>query len=94
MSQSFYGSIDFTKLIELAKQKNKAFHRSDVNGKIYVDVQVFIKDEPDKYGNNLSIRTSYKGATTEDKVYFGNLKKSENNQSEVTPTDIPDTFDF
>lgn len=76
MSQKLYGSFDFSKLLELAKQGNKAFSKAE-NGKIYCNVDIWINDEKDKYGNNASIQTNFKDATKEDKVYFGNLKLSE-----------------
>ena len=77
MSNTYYGSIDFSKLIEEAKKGNKAFHKSEKNGRIYLNVQVFIKDEVDAYGNSMTIRSTFKGATKEDKFYFANLKPSE-----------------
>lgn len=77
MSKLMYGSIDFTKLLELAKSGNKAFSRSEKNGKIYMNVNIWINDEKDKFDNDASIQTSFKDATKEDKHYFGNLKFSE-----------------
>lgn len=71
-----YGSIDFSKLLELAKSGNKAFSRAE-NGKIYLNLNVWINDEKDKFGNSASMQTTFKDATKEDKVYFGNLKISE-----------------
>lgn len=81
MAQLLYGSIDFSKLLELAKSGNKAFSRAE-NGKIYMNMNVWINDEKDKFGNNASIQTSFKEATKEDKIYFGNLKISELKQPE------------
>jgi hypothetical protein len=76
MSKLMYGSLDFSKLLELAKSGNKAFSRAE-NGKIYLNLNVWINDEKDKFGNDASMQTSFKDATKEDKVYFGNLKISE-----------------
>ena len=50
MAQSFYGSIDFSKLIEQAKAGHKAFSKSEKNGKIYLNVDVYVKDEVDQFG--------------------------------------------
>ena len=94
MSKSFYGSIDFTKLIEEAKKGNKAFHKSDKNGRIYLDIQAFTKDEVDAYGNAMSIRSTYKGATKEDKFYFSNLKPSEEQEQPIVSNDIPNSDDL
>lgn len=76
MSKLLYGSIDFSKLLELAKSGNKAFSRAN-NGKIYLNLNVWINDEKDNYGNDASLQTSFKDAAKEDKIYFGNLKISE-----------------
>lgn len=94
MSKSFYGSIDFSKLIEEAKKGNKAFSKSEKNGRIYLNVQVFIKDEVDSYGNSMAVRSTYKGATKEDKFYFGNLKPSEEQEQPIVDNDIPDSDDL
>lgn len=94
MSNSFYGSIDFSKLIEEAKKGNKAFIKSEKNGRIYLNVQVFIKDEVDSYGNSMAVRSTYKGATKEDKFYFGNLKPSEEQEQPIVDNDIPDSGDL
>jgi hypothetical protein len=76
MANSFYGSIDFSKLMELAKAGDKAFSKSEKNGKIYLNIEVYVKDEVGQYGDKASIRTSFKGATKEEKHYFSNLKES------------------
>jgi len=81
MSKLLYGSIDFTNLLELAKAGNKAFSKAD-NGKIYLNLNVWINDEKDKYGNDASMQTSFKDAAKEDKIYFGNLKISEKKENE------------
>lgn len=75
MSQLLYGSIDFSKLLELAKAGNKAFSKA-ANGKIYCNLNVWVNDVPDQYGNDASIQTNFKDATKDDRVYFGNMKKS------------------
>ncbi len=57
MAQSFYGSIDFTKLIEKAKAGDKAFTKTE-NGKIYLNVRVWVNDEQDNYGNIASFQSN------------------------------------
>ena len=76
MSKLLYGSIDFSKLLELAKAGNKAFSKAQ-NGKIYVNINVWLNDEKDQYGNDASLQTNFKEATKDEKIYFGNLKVSE-----------------
>lgn len=84
---SYYGSIDFTKLVEMAKSGNKAFTKTE-NGKIYLNVRVWVNDELDKFGNCASFQSNFKGATKEDKFYFGNLKESTPIEEEITPEDV------
>jgi hypothetical protein len=93
MATSYYGSIDFTKLLEQAKAGNKAFTKNE-NGKIYLNVRVYVNDEVDKYGNCASFQSNFKGAQKEDKFYFGNLKESKPSESPVQVNDIPDVSDF
>ena len=93
MAQSFYGSIDFTKLIEKAKAGDKAFTKTE-NGKIYLNVRVWVNDEQDNYGNIASFQSNFKGATKEDKFYFGNLKESKPIEQEIKPDEIPSDFDL
>jgi hypothetical protein len=93
MSASYYGSIDFTKLLEQAKAGNKAFTKNE-NGKIYLNVRVYVNDEVDKYGNCASFQSNFKGATKEDKFYFGNLKESTPLEMPVVEADIVDPSDL
>ena len=69
MSKLLYGSIDFSKLLELAKAGNKAFSKAQ-NGKIYVNINVWLNDEKDQYGNDASLQTNFKEATKDEKIYF------------------------
>jgi hypothetical protein len=96
MSKLLYGSIDFSKLLELAKSGNKAFSKAE-NGKIYLNLNVWINDTKDQYGNDASIQTSFKDASKEDKIYFGNLKLSEQQAPkplEENNSDIPSADDL
>ena len=84
---SYYGSIDFNKLMEQAKVGNRAFSKSE-NGKIYLNVRLWVNDELDKYGNVASFQSNFKGASKEDRFYFGNLKESAPVEIEVLGADI------
>jgi hypothetical protein len=90
---SFYGSIDFSKLLEQAKAGNKAFTKNE-NGKIYLNVRVWVNDELDKYGNVASFQSNFKGAQKEDKFYFGNLKESIAVEEAVQSNDVPNADDL
>jgi len=93
MSQSFYGSIDFSKLLEQAKAGNKAFTKNE-NGKIYLNVRVWVNDEEDKFGNIASFQSNFKGAQKEDKFYFGNLKESKLVEQKIEINDVPEVDDL
>lgn len=93
MATGFYGSIDFSKLMEQAKAGNKAFTKNE-NGKIYLNVKVYVNDEVDKYGNIASLQSNFKGATKEDKFYFGNLKESTPIEVAVVDSDIVSADDL
>jgi len=96
MGKLLYGSIDFSKLLELAKSGNKAFSKAE-NGKIYLNLNVWINDTKDQYGNDASLQTSFKDASKEDRFYFGNLKVSEQQPPrplEENDTDIPSSDDL
>lgn len=93
MAQSFYGSIDFSKLLEQAKAGNKAFTKTE-NGKIYLNVRVWVNDEEDKFGNIASFQSNFKGAQKEDKFYFGNLKESKAVEMQVESNDVPEVDDL
>ena len=90
---SFYGSIDFSKLMEQAKAGNKAFTKNE-NGKIYLNVRDWVNEELDKYGNCASFQSNFKGAQKEDKFYFGNLKESTAIEEPVQANDIPNVSDL
>lgn len=76
MSKLINASICFTDLMDLAKKPHSAFTRSDKNHKAYVSVQIWINDEPDKYGNDVSLmmNSTQKSKDVEGKVYIGNGK--------------------
>jgi hypothetical protein len=77
-NQLFYGSLDLTTLIELAKKKHSAFTKGS-NGKIYASINIWLNSEVDKFGNIMSVQVnpSKEMKEIEDRVYIGNLKQSE-----------------
>lgn len=75
MSERFYGSLDVTEIIDLANKKHSAFFKTE-GGKIKANIQAWLNDTPDKYGNLVSIQLN----PTENKIeedgrpYIANLK--------------------
>ena len=78
--KSYYGSLDLTTILAQAKLPHSAFVRAGKNNKMFMQVQIWVNDEPDQYGNSLSVKLQSKDAETgklEGNIYLGNLKKSE-----------------
>ena len=90
-SKLLVGSINLTKLNNLARAANKAFSKSK-NGDIYCNINIWVNDEADQYGNHASIKTNYKDMPKEEKNYIGNLKYLEQQNNEpkpITEADFP-----
>lgn len=67
------GSINLSELLEKAKKQHSAFNKA-TNGKIYANVVIWLNDEPDQFGNNVSIALSNKKDAETEKTYIGNAK--------------------
>lgn len=92
MVQSFFGSIDYDKLVEALKTGQVKTFKTD-NGKRLVNVNVWINDTEDQYGNIASISLSLKDEFKEEKkkvVYIGNMKKSTPSITEAAAEDFND----
>lgn len=78
MNQSYYGSIDITKLLYELKAKHSGFYKGN-NGKVYANVEVWVNETQDKFGNVMSIKIKPSKANKdiEKAFYLGNCKKSE-----------------
>ena len=89
MSKLLNGSINLSKL-----DKTKLF-KSPKTGDVYLNVNVWLNDEVDDYGNNASIQqsiTKEEREAGEKATYIGNLKeyKPETPANEpVEDTDLP-----
>ena len=84
MSKNYYGSICLTDLITEAKNLHPSFQKGN-NGKLYVNVNVWINDQEDRFGNNAAIKISDKDETKG--IYIGNLKEGKQS-SNVTQSDV------
>lgn len=95
MAQSYYGSINFDKLMEALKEgKVKTFKTE--KGVRLANVNIWINDEADQYGNHASISLPLKEEHQEEKmkaVYIGNLKKQPPKTTEATAEDFNDDYD-
>jgi hypothetical protein len=90
MNQSFYGSIDITRLLKELKTKHSGFYKGN-NGHIYANTQVWLNETPDKFGNVLSVKInpSKEKKDIEKAFYLGNCKKSDGPKP-MGDNDIPD----
>lgn len=88
MSNLFYGSICVTDILDNLKNKHSAFTKGQ-NGKIYASVNVWLNDAVDKYGNIMSVQInpSKENKDNEERVYIGNLKKSEG-AKQISDSDV------
>jgi hypothetical protein len=67
------------------------------NGKLYLNIDLWINAEVDKYGNigSVSVRQSKEEREVkEKKIYIGNFKKSDLKQPEVPAQNIIDDLPF
>lgn len=79
MAQLFTGSICLSDLIDMAKRQHSAYTKAQSNGKIYVNVKIWLNDEPDKYNNiiGLQLNSSKDKKETEPAFYIGNARRVE-----------------
>lgn len=78
-SQLFGGSMCITDLMEQLNKAHSAFTKSAKNGKVYASFLVWVNEEKDEFGNNISLQlsSSKEKRETEGKIYIGNAKKLE-----------------
>jgi len=76
MAKLFNGSIDLSKidksLIKTLDKDGNPFK----NGAKYLNISIWLNDEPDKFGNTLSIQIGDK----ENRIYLGNAKEYQKKQ--------------
>ena len=78
MSTLLGGSLCLSDINANAKIGHSAFTRA-ANGKVYFNVNIWLNDEKDKYGNTASVMLNSKKELrdTEGKIYIGNAKPVE-----------------
>jgi hypothetical protein len=89
MNQLFGGSICLTDLIEQAKKGHSAFSKSVKNGKVYFNMNTWINEEKDKFGNSMShqLNSTKEKREAEGKIYIGNSKELETSKP-VSANDV------
>lgn len=84
MAQGFYGSICLT---DIPKDK---ITTSEKNGKKYLNISLWVNDEPDQYQNIASISVSQTKDEKAKRVYIGNLKYAQAAQAKAAPAQTQD----
>jgi hypothetical protein len=89
MNQLFSGSICITDLMETMKLGHSSFSKAQ-NGKVYANILIWQNEEPDKFGNSMSLQLSSTKdmREKEEKVYIGNAKVFDNKKP-VSQRDMP-----
>jgi hypothetical protein len=90
MNQLFNGSICVS---DIPKEKLTQAK----NGKLYLNIDIWINADVDQYGNigSVSVRQSKEQREAkEKKTYIGNFKKSELRQPDAPPADILEDLPF
>lgn len=80
MSKMLYGSIDLTKIDKSKIVSTDKNGQPFQNGAKYLNVVVWVDDEPDQYGNTASVQQSLSKQERESGVkakYIGNLKSND-----------------
>jgi hypothetical protein len=85
MSQNFYGSICITDILNEANNLHPSFSKGK-NGKIYLNVTMWLNDQPDQFGNMVSVKISDKNDVKG--AYIGNLKKGETKDNSINQSDV------
>lgn len=90
MPQSFYGSINFDSLLNgLKSGELKTFVNAE--GKRFININIYVNDEDDKYGNRGSVSVPLKEEFQTDnhkRYYIGNIKLSTPQIKEGTAQDF------
>jgi hypothetical protein len=90
MSERINASICLTDIGEKVKQSHSAVTVGK-NGKKYANITIWINDEKDQFGNDVSIQLNSKQESreTEGKVYVGNGKTNRLPAITGMPADAP-----
>lgn len=96
MAKSYYGSIDYDKLLNDLKAGRLKTYKNE-KGTRYINVQVYLNDQPDQFGQHGSLAVPLKeefhtevAGKKQNKLYIGNLKESTPKISEATAEDFQD----
>ena len=87
-TKKYYGSINFSKLLEAVQAKHSSFVRAGEKKQLFANITLWINDEPDKFGNTMLIQLNPSKDSGEKVIYFANLKPSQYRIEGVSDTDL------
>lgn len=90
-SKIYYGSINLSKLVKAVKENHPAVFKSVKTNDIFINFNLFVSDEIDKYKNHGALCTSQSESEKEKSFYFANIKLNE--KKEISQEDLND-LDF
>lgn len=89
MAEFFTGSMCLDDVLSALKAGHSAFSKSSKNGKVYFSIKEWLNDEPDQYGNHMSILLNSEkdapAAERDKKFYLGNLKRQKTGGESIAP---------
>lgn len=92
MATLFLGSLQVSELLEQLKAGHDAFKKTN-NGKIYANVQIWLNDKPDDYGNILSVQLNPAKDSKFQKKYIINAKEQEVRSKDLNADDVSKIVD-
>lgn len=92
MATLFLGSLQVSELLEQLKAGHDAFKKAN-NGKIYANVQIWLNDKPDDYGNILSVQLNPAKDSKFQKKYIINAKEQEVRSKDLNADDVSKIVD-
>lgn len=87
-SKIYYGSINLSKLVKAVKENHPAVFKSDKTNDIYINFNLFVSEEKDKFKNHGSLCTSQSESEKNKSFYFANIKLNE--KKEISEEDLND----
>lgn len=87
-SKIYYGSINLSKLVKAVKENHPAVFKSTKTNDIYINFNLFVSDEKDKFKNHGAMCTSQSESEKDKSFYFANIKLNE--KKEITEEDFND----
>lgn len=91
-NQFFTGSLCLDDIVAALQKNHSSFSKSSKNQKTYVSIKMWVNEEPDQYGNSVSVQLNSDQSASPDekalKFYIGNLKRQKTGGESLSSTDV------